>query len=95
MPYIKKEDRRRIAENQEKGMHAFPRTAGELNYLITSAVVDYIAINGLNYQTLNEAIGVLECAKLELYRRVAAKYEDKKIAENGDVYPVQLGGYNE
>ena len=31
-------------------------------------------------------IGVLECAKLELYRRVAAPYEDDKIDENGDVY---------
>lgn len=31
--------------------------------------------------------GAIECAKLEFYRRVAAPYEDKKIAENGDVYP--------
>jgi hypothetical protein len=31
---------------------------------------------------------VLECAKLELYRRIVAAYEDEKIAdpENGDVY---------
>ena len=40
------------------------------------------------YAHLNEAIGVLECAKLELYRRVAAPYEDEKIAESGDVYTV-------
>jgi hypothetical protein len=38
---------------------------------------------------VNEAIGVLECAKLELYRRVAAPYEDEKIAESGDVYTVR------
>ena len=31
-------------------------------------------------------MGALECAKLELYRRVAAPYEDVKIMENGDVY---------
>jgi len=31
-------------------------------------------------------VGVLECAKMELYRRVAAPYEDKKKEENGDVY---------
>jgi len=30
-------------------------------------------------------MGVLECAKLELYRMVAAKYEDKKRLENGAV----------
>ena len=35
---------------------------------------------------LNAAIGVLECAKLELYRRVVAMYEDGKIKENGDVF---------
>jgi hypothetical protein len=28
----------------------------------------------------------LHCAADEFYRRVAAKYEDKKIDENGDVY---------
>ena len=31
-------------------------------------------------------VGVLECAKLELYRRLAAPYEDLKIEDNGDVY---------
>jgi hypothetical protein len=28
----------------------------------------------------------LETAKFEFYRRLAASYEDEKIAENGDVY---------
>ena len=36
--------------------------------------------------TTAEVLGVLECVKLELYRRVAAPYEDKKCQENGDVY---------
>ena len=30
-------------------------------------------------------IGALESAKLELYRRSIALYEDTKIKENGDV----------
>lgn len=34
----------------------------------------------------SEIIGALECCKLELYRRIAAPYEDIKIGENGDVY---------
>jgi hypothetical protein len=42
--------------------------------------------NGMSYQNINELIGVLECAKLELYRRVASPYEDEKIQSNGDVY---------
>jgi len=31
--------------------------------------------------------GVLENVKQEMYRRLAAPYEDKKAEENGDVYP--------
>lgn len=60
--------------------------AGELNYLITLMINDYIRRKGKNYATLNSVVGVLECAKLELYRRVVADYEDKKCEENGDVY---------
>lgn len=64
-----------------------PKRAGQLNYQVTSLVLAYLKENGTSYGTINAAIGVLECAKLELYRRIAAPYEDKKIAENGDVYP--------
>lgn len=60
---------------------------GDLNFQITSLVDDYInAHGGVSYTVINEAIGVLECAKLELYRRIAAPYEDEKIVQNGDVY---------
>lgn len=62
-----------------------PENAGELNYLITSLVLKYIGPS-ISYGRINDAIGVLECAKLEMYRRLAAPYEDTKIAENGDVY---------
>jgi hypothetical protein len=40
----------------------------------------------LNYSDYNEIIGVLECAKMEFYRRLAAPYEDSKIIVNGDVF---------
>jgi hypothetical protein len=82
MPYIKDEDRVRVDFYQE------PNTAGDLNYYFTTIVDDYLQRKGLNYQNLNDCIGALEGAKLELYRRVAAPYEDKKIKENGDVYSV-------
>jgi hypothetical protein len=59
---------------------------GELNYQITKLIDSFIMRKGLNYATLNSMIGVLECAKLELYRRVAAPYEDAKCEDNGDVY---------
>lgn len=62
-----------------------PENAGELNYAITKLVSEFIG--QVSYAKINAAIGALECAKLELYRRLAAPYEDDKIAENGDVYP--------
>jgi hypothetical protein len=61
---------------------------GTLNYIITR-LCDYWTkdIDGeSNYERYNAVIGVLECAKQELYRRQIAPYEDKKCEENGDVY---------
>ena len=60
-------------------------TAGNLNYLITRLCLMYLG-KDYNYAMINSAIGALECAKQELYRRIAIPYEDKKIKENGDVY---------
>jgi len=81
MPYVNAEARGRL----DKG--GKPETPGELNYAITKLVDEYLIQKGeIRYAHLNEAIGVLECAKLELYRRVAAPYEDRKLAETGDVY---------
>jgi hypothetical protein len=81
MPYIKREARVRIANNG-----GFPSTWGEVNYFITALLVDRLGENP-KYADFNAAIGALECAKLELYRKMVAVYEDKKCAENGDVYP--------
>lgn len=83
MPYINPEDRARLAEGD------VPGDAGQLNFAITSLVDAYLRRQGgVRYRHLNEVIGVLECAKLELYRRIAAPYEDRKMAENGDVFSV-------
>lgn len=83
MPYVKPEDRM---------VPPLPcaRSVGHLNFLITSLVADWIAREGKSYTSINAAIGALECAKLELYRRVAVPYEDDKCAANGDVYPKAL-----
>ncbi len=83
MPYIKSKDKFRAMSN--------PITLGELNYKITETCIDFIEENGgLNYASVQNVIGALECAKLELYRRVLSPYEDQKIEENGDVYPPEL-----
>jgi len=79
MPYISVEDRSSL-ENRE------PQTVGELNYTITNLLISYIQRNKLNYENINAIVGVLECAKLEMYRRLAVPYENEKIIQNGDVY---------
>lgn len=80
MPYI---DQSRRAEINDSSL---VETPGELNWLITILISEYVNKKGMSYTTLNEVVGVLECAKLELYRRVAAPYEDQKMQQNGDVY---------
>jgi hypothetical protein len=81
MPYIAADARARLDAGGK------PETAGELNYAITRLVDAYLSRQGqIRYANLNEIIGVLECAKLEVYRRMAAPYEDQKRAETRDVY---------
>jgi len=89
MPYIKQSDRQTLSEvilalqtfNERRSL-----TAGELNYLLTRCVQTYLAGRSQSYEAYNSAIGALESAKLELYRRQIAAYEMDKIALNGDVY---------
>ncbi len=81
MPYIKKADRVEISSGAR-----LANTPGELNFQLTSIANGYLAARGQSYATFNEVIGALECAKLEMYRRLVAPYEDRKMNENGDVY---------
>jgi len=86
MPYIKKERRQELdpfiaalsSKIEEKNV-------GELNYVFTKIL---LAMKPKKYEDYNALVGVLESCKLEFYRRGAAEYEDVKIEENGDVYPV-------
>ena len=63
-----------------------PTTSGELNYAFTREILRYIDVQGLDYSIINDIVGALEGAKAEFQRRVVAPYEDRKIAQNGDVY---------
>jgi len=60
-------------------------TAGEVNYIIT-VIIDHYLSQEMNYQRINDMIGALECAKLELYRKLVSPYEDQKCIANGEVY---------
>ena len=85
MPYIKQERRDAIAGGDA------PKDAGELNFALTNIVDRYLQNRGLRYVHINEAVGALECAKLEFYRRIAVPYEDQKMKESGDVYRSNVG----
>lgn len=80
MPYISRTARQRLDQTPD------PRDAGELNYCLTMLLRRYLEQHGLSYATLNDALGALEGAKAEFYRRVAVPYEERKAAQNGDVY---------
>ena len=87
MPYIKQEQREQLDSYIDSLLNNLPdeQFAGNFNYIITR-LADGLLQRQKNYARINEIIGTLECAKLELYRRVAGPYEDTKITENGDVY---------
>jgi ribosomal protein S3AE len=87
LPYIKADNRNKyekILEELVKILKTLPpeEIDGELNYVVTKILKE---IYPLRYFHINKAVGVLECIKLEYYRRVAAPYEDSKIKESGDV----------
>ncbi len=81
MPYIDKELRHSLTSKKR-----LPQTPGELNFLFTYTITDYLFTKELNYQTINDVIGALTAAKDEFYRRIVVPYEKKKIKDNGDVY---------
>ena len=87
MPYIKKEDRVELDELIEEIIKKvdttiITNTEGQLNYLISSIINKIYEPSYFNY---NRAIGLIECIKQEFYRRPVARYEDKKMLENGDI----------
>jgi hypothetical protein len=84
MPYIKQENRPKF-KTKAKDLGQLADCAGDLNYIITEMVHEYIRKKGKNYATINEVVGMMECCKLELYRKIAAPYENLKVVENGDV----------
>ena len=89
MPYIPSNRRREINnELTTIGDQFMPQNAGDLNYVITCFIDNFIFENGCRYGHLNEMMGALECCKLELYRRLVGPYEDEVLEANGDAYVV-------
>lgn len=90
MPYISMKQREMFDALHDELLQLPSLTAGDLNYLITTICDQHIRNKQrAGYADINEVIGVLECAKLEFYRRIAGPYEDQKMREHGDVYTVK------
>ena len=81
MPYITQE--RRLELIQEDSL---PETPGELNFVISDTIDSYLCAQGISYGTLNTVIGVLACVQAEVYRRIAAAYEDVRLEQHGEVF---------
>ena len=84
MPYIKCKKTREQLDRvvfEILGSGKDINITGKLNYMLFKLA----KISCRNYKDYRNFIGELEAAKLEIYRRQIAPYEDKKIKENGDV----------
>tara|TARA_Y100000310_G_C20652682_1_gene800305 strand:- start:672 stop:962 length:291 start_codon:yes stop_codon:yes gene_type:complete len=84
VPYIKPE-KRKLIKTKIEGVLEELEVEGDYNYTITLLIHNFVRENGLCYDTLNRAEGILGCANKEFYRTVVAPYEDIKRAENGPV----------
>ena len=87
MPYIAGNRRARL--EPEMGMliqklkeSPIEEVDGQLNYVISRLLVSLYTPKYFNY---NRAMGVLNCASQEFYRRFVAPYEDGKMRDAGDI----------
>jgi len=92
MPYIKQDKRSELDPAIDTLYQALVKLQvddemnnmeGNLNYAITKLLS--MVYSSPSYREINDAIGMLECCKLEYYRKVAVPYESQKEVENGEV----------
>lgn len=87
MPYVKQDIRDEWRENLQEVIDQITLGVtlpiGTLNYLITKIC---LATAPQSYTDFNAIVGVLECVKLEFYRRMVVSYEEYMKQKNGDVY---------
>jgi len=84
MPYIEPEKRKLIDPHLDQALRKLDNE-GDFNYAITYLIHHYVLYRKLNYTTLNNAVGILDCAKDEFKRQVLHFYEDPKKEANGPI----------
>lgn len=90
MPYIVKDMREKVEPAIkcliEMADFTDDEIEGVMNYVITTLLNKAMKREAKwRYKWINRVVGVLECAKLEFYRRIAAEREDNAIASNGEI----------
>lgn len=86
MPYVSDERKKQLLTYE-----AGELTPGDLNYAISMTAIEYLKTKPkISYALLNEVWGAMTLAAEEFKRRMIDPYEDKKIGENGDIYPPEL-----
>ena len=86
MPYVRQEDRTEHLVDAAVTGAGEAVGVGQLTYLLVATCAEYMIRNSpFSYALFAEVIAALECAKLELYRRIGTPYEERKKQENGDV----------
>ena len=70
-------------QNRGISNEEFLNIIGDINYAFSRILCG--VMGDVSYSKIALITGVLENIKQEFYRRAASPYEDKKIAENGDI----------
>ena len=83
MPYITKICRTELDECVET-YYPFLKPDGRLNYFLAK-LFKKLMRRKMSYRNAKEFVAELEMAKMEIYRRWIAPYEDEKKDINGDV----------
>jgi len=94
MPYIKQQQRDGLDSEINALLYAIrgmvkkddtKDMVGILNYCITRLLVETLMRDSISYEKINRINGLLADMQQEIYRRIAASYEDLKIKQNGDL----------
>ena len=93
MPYIPPDDRKMYDPSIDELVRSLAgqppqKRKGHDNYVVTQILRRAWGVNEAaneSYSSYADLIGTLECAKLELYRRWVAAYEDGAISRHGDL----------
>ena len=92
MPYLTEDARAQLDEHINGLLKVLLETdvsvPGGLNYAICRVADGVIAAKGESYSQYNNLLGSVEAAKLEIYRRMVAPYENAKSYQNGEVFTI-------